>query len=185
MRAVTVHAGGHVGIAGPQQLAVLAGPVFLQLVHALVGLESLHIIGIRMAPAAELRNRRARGFAAIRVRLVGLIHGGERVLGQLRIRIASVAILAGEPGGGMHVVGELPHHLHPGLVLNPVQAAVTLEAGSLRGAGAGQRAEAQAQPHKETVDPHGLPPGRCRVTQVMITMSTTVRSTTHTGVSDR
>ena len=65
-----------------QRLAVLARPVLLLLINSRVGLESLHVGGVRMAATAERGDLLRFGNADIGIGVEGGIHGCVHVLAQ-------------------------------------------------------------------------------------------------------
>ncbi len=96
--AVAVDAGGHVGIAGRQALAVNAGLVKLVLIDAFRRREFAHDVGIGVAARAEFRNGGSRRLA---FEALGLAHGDAGIVARA---VAAVAIRATQAVGDMDVV---------------------------------------------------------------------------------
>src|ERR1019366_5885489 len=95
--AVAVDAGGHVGIAGRQALAVDAGLVKLVLIDALRRREFPHDVGLGVAARAEFRNGGSRRFA---LEALGFAHG---YVGIVARAVAAVAIGATQAVGDVDV----------------------------------------------------------------------------------
>ena len=105
MGAVAVRADRHLEVACGQRDAVTAGVVLGLLVDPGVGREAPHVARIGVAAAAEGGLSGPFGRFAVGVHGQIGVHGGEHVVGEGRVRVAAVAVVAGDADLGVHVGG--------------------------------------------------------------------------------
>ena len=192
VHAVAVDAGGDVEIAPPKRLPMTTRPILGELIDTQLGTEPLHVNRVRMATAAELGDVHAGRFAHEGLRLVSPIHRALGVLGQVRIGVSAVAVVAGEAGGEVDIVGEVLGGDEQ-LALEEVRISV---AGDARRGGdvgrVGGRADDEeggesgenGGDHRHEL--HGFGSSSRRwVAQPKRTMTIVVASTTSTGTTDR
>ncbi len=122
--AVAIDAGRDLGVAGREEVPVPAGGVLALLIDPRVGLEAAHVDRVGVAAAAKRRYLGLVGHSDERPRRESRIHGGVEIAAQRRVRVASVAIAAGEPGRRVDAAGEAVDDPVDGVPVEEIGAAV-------------------------------------------------------------